>query len=216
MTLCVSGAIDIRGAMEHELLRSGLSHRPWEKRGRSVLAPTTLALIACLPLMAIAWVTVGAVRRAGPVVVPGTNEMASVTAKEKLANALRDNALGVAYANGNGVPRDDHAALDLFASACAGGWTEGCSNQGALLEQGRGVSVDIEAASRLYQRACQGGSAIGCSNLGALYLETAGDAADQAYVRQLFEWACQRGSVVGCENRAALERPGALKRHDRI
>jgi TPR repeat protein len=156
------------------------------------------------------------VRREGQLVVPEMGEAASVTVKEKLAKAQRDNALGVEHASGYGLPRDDRAAFELFASACAGGWTEGCSNQGALLEQGRGVSVDVEAALRFYLQACQGGSAIGCSNLGALYLKTAGDSADQTYLRQLFEWACQRGSVVGCENRAALEHRGALKRHDRI
>jgi TPR repeat protein len=202
--------------MEHELHRSGLSHRRWEKRGRSVLAPTALALLACLPLVAMAWVAVGAVRRDGQPLVPGTDPTPRVPVQEKLAHALRDNTLGVAHANGYGMPRDDRAALDLFASACAGGWTEGCSNQGALLEQGRGVSVDVEAASRLYRQACQGGSAIGCSNLGALYLKTAGHEADVTYLRRLFEWACQRGSVVGCENRAALEQRGALTRHDRI
>jgi TPR repeat protein len=202
--------------MEHELFRSGLSQRSWEKRRRSVLAPTVWALLACLPLVVIAWVTVGATRREAQTPVHGPDRMASVTTRDQLANALRDNVLGVAHVNGDGVPRDDRTALALFARACAGGWTEGCSNQGALLEKGRGVTPDTAAASRLYRQACQGGSAIGCSNLGALYLRTAGDQADRTYLRQLFEWACQNGSVVGCENRAALERRGALKRHDRI
>jgi TPR repeat protein len=202
--------------MEHELLRSGLSHRPWEKRRRSVLAPTILALLACLPLVAIAWMAIGAARRERPLSVPRPDEMASVTVKEKRANALRDNGLGVAHANGSGVPRDDRAALQLFASACAGGSAEACSNQGALLEYGRGVGVDPEQALRLYRQACDGGSAVGCSNLGALYLRTAGDEADLTYLRRLFGWACENGSVVGCENRAALEQRGALKALSRI
>lgn len=197
--------------MKYEVIQSGLQRRSCGERGRSALEPTRRALLACLPPAAIAWLGLGVAPREVQASMPIPDEIASVTAQPVPVSAAADNDLGVAHANGYGVPRDDRMALDFFTLACAGGSADGCSNRGALLEHGRGAAVDVEEALRLYRQACEGGSAIGCSNLGALYLETAAEQADLTYLRQLFEWACQKGSAAGCENRAALEHRRARK-----
>lgn len=202
--------------MEYELIRTGVDHRSSGKRGRRALAPTGLALLACLPAVAIAWTGLGAARREPPVTMRSSTEIGSITVQALPVRAADDNDLGVARANGYGVERDDRRALELFMVACADGSAEGCSNQGAMLEQGRGAPMDLAQALALYRQACEGGSAIGCSNLGALYLEMAGSGADLTYLRELFDWACQKGSAAGCENRAALERRRAPKPVNRI
>lgn len=170
-----------------------LSHRPWAGA------------------LALAGLGLGAARCEAQASALAPEEIATVTVKGGLPSALEDNDVGVAYANGYGLPRDDRMALDHFSRACAGGSADGCSNQGAMIERGRGAPVDLDEALRLYRRACEGGSALGCSNLGALYLETAIDEAERTYSRRLFEWACQTGSATGCENRAALERRRAWR-----
>jgi TPR repeat protein len=73
--------------------------------------------------------------------------------------------LGVMYAGGHGVARDDEHAAALFASACAAEQWTACTNLAACYSTGRGVPRDARRATELLSRACTGGDPSACAEL---------------------------------------------------
>ena len=72
-------------------------------------------------------------------------------------NALGCKNLGVSYAKGLGVARDDRRAAVLFEKSCEGGEAEGCSNLGVSYDHGLGVPRDSSRAFALFEKACERG-----------------------------------------------------------
>jgi TPR repeat protein len=54
--------------------------------------------------------------------------------------------LGVLYANGQGVARNDQQAVELFRKAAEKGWFKSQFNLGFMYDQGRGVLKDPQMA----------------------------------------------------------------------
>jgi len=79
-------------------------------------------------------------------------------------------SLGVAYAQGSGVPLDLARAVALFQKACDGGEPGGCNDLGVSYATGSGVPIDQTRSRALYLKACEGGEARGCENLALKYL----------------------------------------------
>jgi TPR repeat protein len=94
---------------------------------------------------------------AAPVGVPADHEPANPLATLRgLAEQGRADAqtdLGLAYAKGRGVPRDDAAALHWFQLAAAQGAARAEYLTGAMLERGRGAPRSYTAALEWYRRA---------------------------------------------------------------
>ena len=73
-------------------------------------------------------------------------------------------ALGLAYetrtdlwgapVRGEGVRRNDGAALRYYRKACALGDAEGCERLGDMHRSGKGASVNLAAAQSSYEKAC--------------------------------------------------------------
>ena len=107
--------------------------------------------------------------------------------------------LGVMYASGKGVAKDDARAAALYATACNAGNALGCNNLGNIYASGRGVSKDNAQAASLYAKACADGNAIGCSNLGNYYRLGIGVEKDPAKARQFLAKGCGMGNQWGCD-----------------
>ena len=71
--------------------------------------------------------------------------------------------LGVMYATGAGVTRDDARAVSLYQRACDGGEMRGCFNLGLIYRTGAGVTRDDARARSLYRQACDGGLPEACT-----------------------------------------------------
>lgn len=73
--------------------------------------------------------------------------------------------LGINYANGAGVPKDQAKANELYKKGCDGGSANACNNLGASYTHGTGVPKDQAKAYELIKKSCDGGSKEGCENL---------------------------------------------------
>jgi TPR repeat protein len=77
-------------------------------------------------------------------------------------------ALGMAYAEGWGVARNDTLAVQLYQRACDGGVMIGCFLLGGMYREGRGVARNDTLAVKLFHRACDGGVQGACERVRAL------------------------------------------------
>ena len=91
----------------------------------------------------------------------------SPLAAQGYANA--QNNLGLMYANGQGVPKDDKEALRLFGLAAAQGLAEAQTSLGFMYERGQGVPQNDKEAVRLFGLAAAQGGAYAQGALGVMY-----------------------------------------------
>jgi TPR repeat protein len=107
--------------------------------------------------------------------------------------------LGVLFATGSGVPKDEAQARKLFERAAQGGNPRGASNLAALPESG-GTPPDPAKTRALLAKAADGNSAEAQYQLGLMLADGIGGPQDDVAARGLFEKA------------AAQDHPGALER----
>ncbi|HEY0330859.1 MAG TPA: tetratricopeptide repeat protein [Rhodopseudomonas sp.] len=115
--------------------------------------------------------------------------------------------LGVLYATGAGVAKDDAAARKLFERAAEAGNPRGISNLAAL-SGGGGAPADPVRARALLAKAAES-NAEAQYQLGMMLAEGQGGAKDDVGARSLFEKAAAQGHP------AALERMGAFAQSGR-
>ena len=118
------------------------------------------------------------------------------------------NALGVAYADGKGVPADLGRAHQSFERACRFGSAKGCFNEGLGHHHGRGVPRDPGRAVQLYERACGEGLASACYNLGVCRRDGTGVARSPVRATSAFAAACAGGHGLGCVNLGVMYATG--------
>ncbi|ABD87911.1 tetratricopeptide repeat protein [Rhodopseudomonas palustris] len=136
-----------------------------------------------------------------------TNE--AIAAFRKAADKGSSSAmveLGVLYATGSGVGKDDAAARKLFERAAEAGNPRGVSNLAAL--SGSGAPADPARARALLAKAADT-NAEAQYQLGMMLAEGQGGAKDDAGARNLFEKAAAQGHA------AAMERMGAFAQSGR-
>src|SRR3954447_6414208 len=107
--------------------------------------------------------------------------------------------LGVLFATGSGVPKDEAQARKLFERAAQGGNPRGVANLAALPNAGAAPS-DPAKARALLAKAAETNSAEAQYQLGLMIADGVGGPADDVAARALFEKA------------AAQSHPGALER----
>ncbi|MEZ4439978.1 MAG: tetratricopeptide repeat protein [Polyangiaceae bacterium] len=145
------------------------------------------------------------------------------------------NALGLAYAEGAGVPADELRAERAFERSCAGQHPKGCYNLAVALHHhperrdlpralalydracrggvakacynldGDGMSPTPHRAATAFDASCQGGHLQGCVNLGVMLVEDNGLPPDPTRARRLFAHACAGGLDEGCRGRDRLK-----------
>jgi TPR repeat protein len=77
-------------------------------------------------------------------------------------------ALGWAYANGEGTPRDDSAAIRWYQWAAERGHSAAQNTLGFMYENGRGVTPSLSQAADWYRRAYEQGRPIAAANYGRM------------------------------------------------
>ncbi len=80
-------------------------------------------------------------------------------------NAAAQDAIGLMYEFGKGVPRSEAEAVRWYTRAAEQGFPDGEVNLGYLLALGRGVKKDYRKASEWFQRAAEGGYLHGKNSL---------------------------------------------------
>ncbi len=108
--------------------------------------------------------------------------------------------LGVIYANGSGVPKDEAQARRLFEKAAQAGNPRGAINLAVLSEQSGGKPMDPVQKRQLLAKAAEGSSPEAQYQFGLMMQDGAGGPKDDAGARAMFEKA------------AAQNHPGALER----
>ncbi len=111
--------------------------------------------------------------------------------------------LGLLYANGQGVPKDDAQARQWYEKAANQGHPLAQVNLGGLYNYGRGGSQDFRMAVRWYLRAANQGNNLAQQRLGLLYER--GDGVPKDFV-QAYMWY-KLGTAKGGT-------PGAIRRDD--
>jgi TPR repeat protein len=116
--------------------------------------------------------------------------------------------LGVLFATGSGVPKDEAQARKLFERAAEGGNPRGVTNLAAL-SNGGGAPSDPGKARALLAKAAEANSAEAQYQLGLMTADGIGGPQDDVAARTLFEKAAAQGHP------GALERMGAFAQSGR-
>ena len=144
-------------------------------RQRALLSAALLALGPALP------------------VLRAQTDPAAVRAFAQAGDPDALNALGNAYANGQGVAQDFAEAVRLYELAAARGHAPALFNLGMMSELGRGAPADLGAAFKRYLRAAELGFSAAQFNVGNMYANGIGVNRDFFEAALWFRQAADRG-----------------------
>jgi TPR repeat protein len=102
-----------------------------------------------------------------------------VKKRAEAGNAVAQFNLGVMYAGGMGVPKDDVEAVKWYRKAADQGVASAQCNLGFMYHQGKGVPKDAVEAVKWYREAADQGDVRAQSNLGFMYAEGRGVLKDE-------------------------------------
>jgi uncharacterized protein len=85
-------------------------------------------------------------------------------------NAVAQLKLGLIYARGEGVPRDDVTAIDWLTRAAEQGQSEAQFELGVMLRDGLGTPIDGRLALNWFERAAEKGAPHAFNAIGEMYL----------------------------------------------
>jgi hypothetical protein len=115
------------------------------------------------------------------------------TDEELTQNATAQFNLGVRYANGRGVKKDEAKAVFWYQKAADQGNANAQCNLGFCYENGRGVERDMTLALFWYQKAADQGNAIAQFNLGFCYAHGRGVERDMTLAFLWYQKAAGQG-----------------------
>ena len=93
--------------------------------------------------------------------------------------------LGVMFANGQGVPKDEQQAVVWYRKAAEQGNARAQNNLGIVYSSGQGVPKDEQQAVVWYRKAAEQGDTTAQFNLGVMYVDGQGVAKDE---QQAYFW----------------------------
>lgn len=96
-------------------------------------------------------------------------ETSKLSVQADAGDAAAQAALGRAYQDGNGVPKNSAMALQWYRKAAEQGNATAENDLGIMYSAGEGVSRDKEQAAKWYARAAKHGSSQAMFNLGGCY-----------------------------------------------
>ena len=123
-------------------------------------------------------------------------------------NAVAQCNLGICYANGMGVEKDEEKAVDWFFKAAEQGNANAQYNLGVCYHNGQGVEKDYARAVKSYRKAAEQGNADAQSNLGICYADGTGVDKDDAEAMKWFFKAAEQGEAVAQYNLGVRYRNG--------
>lgn len=155
-------------------------------------------------------------RRTRPVAVPTVAEAVAAYKRRDYATAFKgfrfhaergDGAaqanLGILYANGWGVVRNDAEAVRWYRKAARQGYANAQTNLGVMYDSGRGVRQNLGEALRLYRLAAAQGEPYAQNNLGNMYANGRGVARNDKEAERWYRKAARQGHA---DAQASLER----------
>jgi len=184
--------------------------KPADIMGVSAVAPSDVA-IAIKYCKAASAHARRALYQLGRAYAAGKQTAQAIAAYRKAADRGSTSAmveLGVIYANGAGVAKDEAQARALFERAAAAGNARGVANLAALSQRG-GAPADPVKTRALLVKAVETNSAEAQYQLGLMMADGVGGPRDDAGARALFEQAAAQGHA------GALERMGAFAQSGR-
>jgi hypothetical protein len=110
-------------------------------------------------------------------------------------NADAQFKLGLIYANGQGVDKDDKQAVDWFEKAAQQGHREAQTKLGFMYATGKGVTQNDSSAVYWCYKAAEQGDAIAQYNLGQMYAKGQGVAKDSNLAFSWFSKAAAQGDA---------------------
>ena len=125
------------------------------------------------------------------------DEVALLRKSAEQGNARAQNNLGVMYAEGKGVSRNDSEAVKWFRKSAEQGNSAGQSNLGEMYRDGRGVTPNDEEAVSWFQRSAEQWDAAGEANLGAMYLKGLGVSQDYGEALKWLKKSADQGNAWG-------------------
>lgn len=112
-------------------------------------------------------------------------------------NAQAQNALGIMYQRGLGLPVDYLEAARWYRKAANQGFASAQVNLGAMYDKGLGIEKDYAEAVRWFRRAADQGDPNGQYNLGLYYAKGQGVVRDDVEAVVLFRRAAEQGHAMG-------------------
>ena len=113
--------------------------------------------------------------------------------------------LGIMFADGRGVAKDEQQALQWYRKSADQGDRLGQTNLGIRYHAGRGVPIDEQQAAQWYRKAAEQGEKIAQLNLGAMYANGRGVAKDEQQAYFWFLLSSAQGDEKAKENRDKME-----------
>ena len=120
-------------------------------------------------------------------------DFAAIKARASRGDAEALNTLGNAYANGQGVTRDDATALGYYRQAAEKGEASALFNMGMMYELGRGTAPDLSQAFKFYKQAADLGFAHAQCTVAKMYAAGRGIEANDAEAARWFRAAADKG-----------------------
>jgi TPR repeat protein len=115
-------------------------------------------------------------------------------------NAAARHNLGVMYAEGRGVARDDAQAVHWFRLAAEQGDAQARLSLANMYYAGRGVARNLEQAAALYRQAAEQGLAVAQQNLANMYYQGQGVAQDEMAAGKWYRKAAEQGQPLAQYN----------------
>jgi uncharacterized caspase-like protein len=103
--------------------------------------------------------------------------------------APAQDSLGVLFALGRGVVKDNQRAFELIGKAAAAGLPSGIGNLGVMYANGAYVQKDSAKALELYEKAIEAGNSFALAEAGVMYFNGAGTPRDYNAAAQYFQQA---------------------------
>ncbi|MDQ1468588.1 MAG: hypothetical protein QOJ99_68 [Bryobacterales bacterium] len=94
------------------------------------------------------------------------------------------------YHAGQGVPKNETHAADLYRQACQDQWWRGCGRLAESYRRGQGVPLDLAKAIENFDKACTAGQAASCVTASEMY----GAMNDRASAEDRLRQACEFGT----------------------
>jgi TPR repeat protein len=127
-------------------------------------------------------------------------------------SADRCRRLAASYALGQGAPKDETRATELYERACAMKDPSACVFAGQMYEYEHGVAKDDARAAHFYERACDLGWPAGCYNLAIMLELGRGTPQNRARAGDLYQVACTAGAKQACDKARQMHEPPAVDR----
>ena len=143
-----------------------------------------------------------------PAHIPPAHKLGILLQIAESGNASAQNALGVMYHEGEGVPQNYAEAVKWFGRAAKQGDAEAQFNLGLMYGKGKGVTQDDEAAARWIRRAAEQGVVQAQFNLGISCHKGEGVPQDDGEAAKWFRRAAERGDVAAQFNLGIMYHDG--------